>query len=131
LWSGERGVSAGAGAGEEAVADPFGELGQHVVEWDLQVVGEFSTDEHPNALALSHDELFEPLYGPGSAGQPWLPRIISDVKLRSFISPGETLDLEVRRIGCSENRWDVAVESRIGQRLIGSADIQFTSTAHP
>jgi len=65
-----------------------------------------------------------------SSGQSWLPRIISEVKLRSFISPGDTLDLEVRRIGCSESRWDVAVESRIGQRLVGSAGIQFSPTAH-
>jgi 3-hydroxymyristoyl/3-hydroxydecanoyl-(acyl carrier protein) dehydratase len=66
-----------------------------------------------------------------SAGQPWLPRIISDVKLRSFISPGETVDLEVRRTGWSEDHWSVAVKSRIGQRLVGSADIQLSVRALP
>jgi len=58
--------------------------------------------------------------------EPWLPRTISGVKLRSFISPGQALNLEVRRTDFSESRLSVAVESRIGQKLVGSADIQFS-----
>jgi 3-hydroxymyristoyl/3-hydroxydecanoyl-(acyl carrier protein) dehydratase len=76
------------------------------------------------AAMLAENEL-------GSAGQPWLPRIISDMKLRSFISPGETVDVEVRRTGCSEDCWSMAVKSRIGQRLVGSAEIQFSQAAVP
>jgi len=64
-------------------------------------------------------------------GAPWLPRAITDVKLRSFISPGETLNLEARRTDCSETSLRVAVESRIGQRLVGSAGIRFSPGLHP
>jgi 3-hydroxymyristoyl/3-hydroxydecanoyl-(acyl carrier protein) dehydratase len=56
----------------------------------------------------------------------WLPRTISNMKLRSFISPGVTLNLEARVTGSSETGLSVATESRIRQRLIGTADIQFS-----
>ncbi len=56
----------------------------------------------------------------------WLPRTISDMKLRSFISPGATLNLEARLTVSSERGVSVATESRIDQRLIGSADVHFS-----
>jgi 3-hydroxymyristoyl/3-hydroxydecanoyl-(acyl carrier protein) dehydratase len=59
-------------------------------------------------------------------GATWLPRMISDMKLRSFISPGVTLNLEARVTASSERGVSVATESRIDQRLIGSADVQFS-----
>jgi 3-hydroxymyristoyl/3-hydroxydecanoyl-(acyl carrier protein) dehydratase len=62
-------------------------------------------------------------------GTAWLPRTVSDVKLRSFICPGETLNLEARRTGHCDDGLSVAVEARIEQRLIGSADIQFSAEA--
>jgi 3-hydroxymyristoyl/3-hydroxydecanoyl-(acyl carrier protein) dehydratase len=61
----------------------------------------------------------------------WLPRTISDMKLRSFISPGATLNLEARVTGSSENGLTVATESRIDHRLIGTADIKFSSETEP
>jgi len=64
---------------------------------------------------------------PNSA--PWRPRTVSDVKLRDFILPGQMLTLEARRTGCSGHILTVAVETRISQRLIGSAGIQFSSEA--
>jgi 3-hydroxymyristoyl/3-hydroxydecanoyl-(acyl carrier protein) dehydratase len=62
-------------------------------------------------------------------GTTWLPRRVSDVKLRTFIGPGETLNLEARRTGRSDDSLSVAVEARNEQRLIGSADIQFSAEA--
>ena len=59
-------------------------------------------------------------------GGRWLLRTISNVKLRSFISPGEALRLEARRTGHSESSVNVAVESRLNRRLIGTAEIQFS-----
>jgi 3-hydroxymyristoyl/3-hydroxydecanoyl-(acyl carrier protein) dehydratase len=56
----------------------------------------------------------------------WLPRVVSSVKLRSFISPGETLQLEAKLTGRSEASMNVVVESRNGPRLIGSADVQLS-----
>jgi len=64
-------------------------------------------------------------------GGRWLPRTISNVKLRSFISPGEALRLEARRTGQSESLLNVAVESWWNRRLIGSAEIQFFSEELP
>jgi 3-hydroxymyristoyl/3-hydroxydecanoyl-(acyl carrier protein) dehydratase len=68
---------------------------------------------------------------PSGRGARWVPRIVSDVKLRTFISPGETLSLEAKRTAHTETSLSVAVESRINQRLIGSADIQFSPEVHP
>ena len=64
-------------------------------------------------------------------GGAWMPRTISDVKLRTFVSPGETLSLEARRIGHSDSSVAIAVESRINQRLAGSAEILFVPAVEP
>jgi 3-hydroxymyristoyl/3-hydroxydecanoyl-(acyl carrier protein) dehydratase len=66
-----------------------------------------------------------------NCGPTWLPRTISDMKLRSFISPGVTLKLEARVTGSSESRLSVATESRIDGRLIGGADVEFTPETNP
>jgi 3-hydroxymyristoyl/3-hydroxydecanoyl-(acyl carrier protein) dehydratase len=59
-------------------------------------------------------------------GATWLPRAISNMKLRSFISPGVTLNLEARITRSPENGLTVATESRIDERLVGTADVQFS-----
>jgi 3-hydroxymyristoyl/3-hydroxydecanoyl-(acyl carrier protein) dehydratase len=69
--------------------------------------------------------------GSSSAGATWLPRMVSSMKLRSFISPGVTLNLEARVTQSSESELRVAIESRLGQRLIGSADVQFSPGTEP
>jgi 3-hydroxymyristoyl/3-hydroxydecanoyl-(acyl carrier protein) dehydratase len=68
---------------------------------------------------------------PATDGTAWVPRVVSDVKLRAFITPGEMVNLEAKRTGCSGTGLSVVVESRIKQRLIGSADIQFSPEAQP
>jgi 3-hydroxymyristoyl/3-hydroxydecanoyl-(acyl carrier protein) dehydratase len=68
---------------------------------------------------------------PAGGGTRWVPRIVSDVKLRTFIAPGDTLDLEARRTGHSDTVLSVTVESRINQRLVGSAALQFSPEAPP
>jgi 3-hydroxymyristoyl/3-hydroxydecanoyl-(acyl carrier protein) dehydratase len=67
----------------------------------------------------------------GDHGAPWVARTISEVKLRSFIPPGATLNLEARQIGCSNGHLTVAVESRVGQRLVCSAEILFSPEVNP
>jgi 3-hydroxymyristoyl/3-hydroxydecanoyl-(acyl carrier protein) dehydratase len=59
----------------------------------------------------------------------WLPRTVSDMKVRSFISPGTTLNLKASVTRSSESDLSVAIESRIDQRLIGTADVQFSPAA--
>jgi 3-hydroxymyristoyl/3-hydroxydecanoyl-(acyl carrier protein) dehydratase len=62
---------------------------------------------------------------PCAAGAAWSPRLVSDVKLRTFISPGETLQLIATRGADADNFLRMTVESRLNQRLVGSADVQF------
>jgi 3-hydroxymyristoyl/3-hydroxydecanoyl-(acyl carrier protein) dehydratase len=68
---------------------------------------------------------------PAAPGARWVARFVSDVKLRTFISPGETLGLEAKQAGQEGTSLNVAVESRLGQRLIGSAEITFVSEVNP
>jgi 3-hydroxymyristoyl/3-hydroxydecanoyl-(acyl carrier protein) dehydratase len=64
-------------------------------------------------------------------GGRWLLQTISNMKLRSFISPGVALRLEARRTGYSESSLIVVVESRLNGRLIGSVEIEFSSEELP
>lgn len=68
---------------------------------------------------------------PSGQGTTWLPRLLSNVKLRNFIAPGEILHLEARRTPSPGPPLIVAVESRLRERLIGSADVRFSPEAVP
>jgi 3-hydroxymyristoyl/3-hydroxydecanoyl-(acyl carrier protein) dehydratase len=57
----------------------------------------------------------------------WQPVQVSDVKLRTFIPPGQTLTLEAKRTEQSNGSLCVLVETRNQQRLICSAEIRFVS----
>jgi 3-hydroxyacyl-[acyl-carrier-protein] dehydratase len=56
-------------------------------------------------------------------GSVWRARAISDVKLRMFVAPGDTLELEARLVGLTADAAVVVVETRRQQRLAGSARI--------
>jgi 3-hydroxymyristoyl/3-hydroxydecanoyl-(acyl carrier protein) dehydratase len=62
---------------------------------------------------------------PAPSGSAWQPRGISDMKLRSFIPPGELLELEARLEESSEREVGFLVETRRGKRLLGSARVGF------
>jgi 3-hydroxymyristoyl/3-hydroxydecanoyl-(acyl carrier protein) dehydratase len=68
---------------------------------------------------------------PSANGAAWLPRAVADVKLRTFVAPGETLSLEARRVRHTDAALVVAVESRTEQRLISSAEIEFGPETPP
>jgi len=55
----------------------------------------------------------------------WNLRSISDLKLRSFISPGEQLELEAKLAGRTENSATVIVETRKEKKLAGSVRVSF------
>jgi 3-hydroxymyristoyl/3-hydroxydecanoyl-(acyl carrier protein) dehydratase len=65
----------------------------------------------------------------GEAGSPaagsWTPRRISDMKLRAFIPPGETLEVEARVEELSPESAELFVATRQGKRLAGSARVGF------
>jgi 3-hydroxymyristoyl/3-hydroxydecanoyl-(acyl carrier protein) dehydratase len=56
-----------------------------------------------------------------AAGRRWMLRGVSDVKLRAFTSPGETLEIEARLNQLSGDAATVNIESRNGKRVISSA----------
>ena len=57
----------------------------------------------------------------------WRPAIISEVKLRTFTSPGEQLDLTATWAEQSSGTLIVDVESRNRQRLVAGARIHLTA----
>lgn len=57
----------------------------------------------------------------------WDLRTISDLKLRTFIPPGEQLELEAKIAACTENSITVIVETRKEKKLAGSARVTFAT----
>lgn len=55
----------------------------------------------------------------------WKLRTVSDLKLRSFIPPGEQLELEAKLGARTENSVIVIVETRKEKKLVGSARVSF------
>lgn len=66
---------------------------------------------------------------PSANGSQWIPRVISDVKLRSFIAPGETLELEARRKDTSADAATVAMQIRRGGKRVGSCRVDLAREA--
>lgn len=64
-----------------------------------------------------------------TAGARWMLRGLSDVKLRAFTLPGETLEIEARLNQRSADAATVLVESRNGKRVISSARALFAPEA--
>jgi 3-hydroxymyristoyl/3-hydroxydecanoyl-(acyl carrier protein) dehydratase len=62
---------------------------------------------------------------PAPNGSRWNLQTISDLKLRSFISPGEQLELEAKLATCTENFATVIVETRKEKKLAGSVRVSF------
>jgi 3-hydroxymyristoyl/3-hydroxydecanoyl-(acyl carrier protein) dehydratase len=55
----------------------------------------------------------------------WELKMVSDVKLRSFIPPGEQLELEAKLGAQTENSLMVIVETRKDKKLVGGARVSF------
>jgi 3-hydroxymyristoyl/3-hydroxydecanoyl-(acyl carrier protein) dehydratase len=60
---------------------------------------------------------------PPTAGGRWVLCSMSDVKLRAFTPPGETLEIEVRLNQLSTNAATVSVETHKNKRLISGARV--------
>jgi len=63
---------------------------------------------------------------PAQAGG-WRARTVTDVKLRAFIAPGETLEIEVRLTGQSENSAEMSVKIQREGKSIGGARVYLSS----
>ena len=55
----------------------------------------------------------------------WELRTVSDVKLRSFIPPGEQLELEAKLGARTDNSITVIVETRKEKKRVGGARVSF------
>jgi len=66
---------------------------------------------------------------PTANGLPWQLRAVSNVKLRAFTPPGETLELEARLSERDEKTARLIVEIRKGPRVVGGARVLLTTEA--
>src|SRR6266404_4320427 len=82
---------------------------------------------HTN-LALAAT-LADQLAAPGK--KAWRAQSVLDLKLRTFISPGATLELEARVEECSETGAVLALESRAGKRVVGTARVILSTDDEP
>lgn len=92
-----------------------------------QAEQELGTPNRTSELAVASRASELSFRDSGGSMSAWRPRAISDMKLRAFIPPGETLDLEARLEECSDHAAELLVETRRGKRLLGSARVRFVS----
>ena len=63
------------------------------------------------------------------AGGSWTLRCLTDVKLRAFTPPGETLEIEARLSQLSTDSATVTVETRNGKRVVSGARVRLSAEA--
>ena len=68
---------------------------------------------------------------PVENGDGWKLRSVSNVKLRAFTPPGESLELEARLDERTEKSARLVVEIRKGQRVVGGARVLLAAEARP
>ena len=64
---------------------------------------------------------------PPVRGGAWTIHAVSDLKLRTFIAPGATLELEARLQECSESASVLSVETRGNGRVVGAARVMLAN----
>ena len=65
-----------------------------------------------------------------ATGGKWVVRGVSDVKLRAFTPPGETLEIEARLNQLSTDAATLSVEMRKGKRVVGGARVLLKPQGH-
>jgi 3-hydroxymyristoyl/3-hydroxydecanoyl-(acyl carrier protein) dehydratase len=84
----------------------------------------------PGALLMNLNVQLAIAFAAEISGQ-WKLRTISDLKLRTFISPGEKLELEAKVISRAENSLAMIVETRKEKKLASSARVLFSAEENP
>ncbi len=64
---------------------------------------------------------------PAGNGGAWIPRVIADGKLRTFIPPGDCLDFEAKVAKHEGDSLVIAVEARKAKRITGNSKIIFAA----
>ncbi len=68
---------------------------------------------------------------PPKAPARWALPTVHDMKLRAWIPPGETLELEARLEERTESALTLTIETRRGQRVVGGARVQVATREGP
>jgi len=68
---------------------------------------------------------------PPAPGAAWVLSAVLDMKLRAFVPPGKILDMEARFTDRSSESSAILVETKSGERPVGSARVFLTPTAIP
>jgi len=89
----------------------------------------------PGALLMKSNlelaaSLAEHLPQPATGGK-WVPQAASDMKLRSFTLPGETLEMKASLSRISSNEAIINVETRKGAQLAGSVRVLLSAEEKP
>jgi 3-hydroxyacyl-[acyl-carrier-protein] dehydratase len=64
---------------------------------------------------------------PPVSGSRWAIKSVSDVKLRAFIPPGQTLEIESKLSERSDASVVLSVQTRMEKKLVGSAWVELAS----
>lgn len=80
----------------------------------------------PGTLLMNMNLKLVDALGATLPGGPWLARTVADMKLRSFIAPGTSLDLEAKLLDSSEEALLVAVQTKANGRLQGAARVELS-----
>lgn len=113
----------------------------HRARWTVPASAPFFADHFPRrpvfpGSLLMHlklqlaASLASVLPSPDKRGH-WTVRSVNDVKLRAFIPPGESLDLEATLKRYSADATTIFVQSRNNSRIIGGARIELTPELIP
>jgi 3-hydroxymyristoyl/3-hydroxydecanoyl-(acyl carrier protein) dehydratase len=64
---------------------------------------------------------------PGAGAQGWKLQNVSDMKLRTFIAPGDVVSLEAKLVEQKGRAAAISIESRSGSRLVGAATVEMST----
>lgn len=64
---------------------------------------------------------------PPTGGGRWVLTSVSNVKLRAFIPPGQTLEIETKLKERSQSAAVLSVETRMGKRVVGAASVRLAA----
>jgi len=78
----------------------------------------------PGTLLMNMNLKLVDALASGLPGGPWVAQAVVDMKLRSFIAPGTTLDLEAKVLERSSDQLLVSVQTKAAGRLQGAARVE-------
>jgi 3-hydroxymyristoyl/3-hydroxydecanoyl-(acyl carrier protein) dehydratase len=100
----------------------------------VPVAAPFFADHFPRRAVLPGTLLLDAMFrlarivagdiGPSARAALWSPRTASDVKVRAFIAPGETLDVEATVHEQEAQRLRLRLGARVGDKSVATARVE-------